>query len=105
MIEKWWKVRKTILYKHYVDHTYADTKRDESDKIFDTLNSYHPDIKLILEENQTNFWNTKITRENGDIETQVLCKNWKSLLHWQSKLTFCLKENALTEELHRAKWF
>ena len=45
------KCLKPILYKQYVDHTYAKTKRDETDKLFDTLNSCHPNTKLIVEKN------------------------------------------------------
>ena len=47
------RLKKPILYKQYVGDTYAKTKRDETDKLFDTSNSYHPNIKLTVEENQT----------------------------------------------------
>ena len=36
-------------------------------------------------------------------QKQLLCENWKSLVYWQSKLTFCYKKNVLTEELRRTK--
>ena len=63
---------KPILYKQYVDHTYAKTKRDETDKLFNTFNSYHSNTRLIVEENETKFLKTKITRENGETKTTVM---------------------------------
>ena len=65
---------KPILYKQYVDHTYAKTKRDETDKLFDTFNSCHSNTKLIIEENEPKFLNTKITRKNGETKTSVMRK-------------------------------
>lgn len=58
------KYLKAVFYKRYIDNTYAKRKRDETDKLFDVLNSYYPNIKLIVEENPTKILNTKITREN-----------------------------------------
>ena len=46
MIENDGKSLKHILYKQYLDHTYAKTKRDETDKLFDTSNYYHSNTKL-----------------------------------------------------------
>lgn len=55
---------KAVFYKRYIENTYAKRKRDETDKLFDVLNSSHPNIKLIVKVNPTKILNTKITREN-----------------------------------------
>ena len=40
-----------MFYKRYVDDRYVKRKRNESDTLFDVLNSYHPNIKFTLEQN------------------------------------------------------
>ena len=49
------KPLKPIFYKRYVDNTYVKRKRNIADTIFDVLNSYHPNIKFILEQNPKRF--------------------------------------------------
>ena len=49
------KPLKPIFYKRYVDNTYVKRKRNIADTIFDVLNSYHPNIKFILEQNPRRF--------------------------------------------------
>ena len=49
------KPLKSIFYKRYVDNTYVKRKRNIADTIFDVLNSYHPNIKFILEQNPKRF--------------------------------------------------
>ena len=61
--------------KRYVDDTYVKRKRNEADTLFDTLNSYHPNIKFTLEQNPKRFLDTQIIKENNRIKTQVLSKN------------------------------
>ena len=49
------KPLKPIFYKRYVDNTYVKRKRNIADTIFGVLNSYHPNIKFILEQNPKRF--------------------------------------------------
>ena len=37
------------FYKRFVDDIYRRRKRNEPDELFDNMNSYHPNIKLIIE--------------------------------------------------------
>ena len=62
---------KPIFYRRYVDDTYVRRKKNDVDKLFEELNSYHKNIKLTLEVNQTKFLNTELVREKGQITTQV----------------------------------
>ena len=67
------KPLKAIFYKRQVGNTSAKRKRDETEKVFDALSSYHQNVKLTVQENPTKFLDTKITRENCEK------KNIKSL--------------------------
>ena len=51
---------KPHFYKRYVDDTYIRRKKNEPDSLFEKLNSYHPNIKLTVENNPTKFLDTKI---------------------------------------------
>ena len=62
---------KPIFYRRYVDDTYVRRKKNDVDKLFEELNSYHKNIKLTLEVNQTKFLDTELVREKGQITTQV----------------------------------
>ena len=87
--------------KRYVDDTYVKRKRNEADTLFDTLNSYHPNIKLTLEQNPKRFLVTQIIKENNQIK--VFVKGSLYPVHWSSKVPFRYKKNAINGELHRAK--
>ena len=41
-----------------MDDTYVKRKRNESDTLFDALNSYDPNIKFTLEQNPKRFLDT-----------------------------------------------
>ena len=97
------KPLKPIFYKPYVDDTYIKRKRNESDTLFDALNSYHPNIKFTLEQNPKRFLDTQIIKENNGIKTQVFVKKSMYPVHWSSKVPFCYKKNAINGELHRVK--
>ena len=56
---------KAFFYIQYVCDT--NRKRDETEKFFDGLNSFHRNIKLTVDEETTKFLDTKITRENGEM--------------------------------------
>ena len=96
------KPLKPIFYKRYVDDTYVKRKRNESDTLFDVLNSY-PNIKFTLEQNPKRFLDTQIIKENNQIKTQVFVKKSMYPVHWSSKVPFRYKKNAINSELHRAK--
>ena len=46
---------KPIFYKRYVDGTHARRKKNDVDKIFEKLNYYNKNIKLMLEVNPKKF--------------------------------------------------
>ena len=64
---------KPIFNKCCVDDTYICRKKNINDELFQSLNSYHKDIKLTFEENPRKFLNTKIVRKNT-ISTKVFIK-------------------------------
>ena len=74
-----------IFYKRYVDDTYVQRKKHETDKCFLGLNSYHENIKLTLETNPNKFLNTEICTNQG-ITTKVYNKAKKLPTHWSSKV-------------------
>ena len=41
------KPLRPIFYRRYVDDEYVRRKCNEADTLFDTLNSYHPNIKNV----------------------------------------------------------
>ena len=78
----------SIFYKGYVDDTFVKRKRNDSDTLFDALNSYHPNIKFTLEQNPKRFLDTQIIKENNQIKTQVFVKKSMYSLYWSSKCRF-----------------
>ena len=94
---------KPLFYKRYVDDTYVRRKKNETDELYNALNSYHQNIKLTLGLNPTKFLDTEIIRSNVKITTQVYNKMKKFPVHWTSKIPVRYKRNAITGELHRAK--
>ena len=50
------KLLKSIFHKRYVDNMYVKRKRNESDTLFDALNSYHPNIMFTVERNPKRFF-------------------------------------------------
>ena len=59
-----------IFYKRYIDETYVQRKKHETNKLFIDLNSYHENIKLILEINPNRFLDTETIRINQGIRMQ-----------------------------------
>ena len=49
------KPLKQILSKRYVDDIYSKQIKNQPDKLFEKLNNYHPNIKLIIEVNPSKF--------------------------------------------------
>ena len=94
---------KPLFYKRYVDDTYVRRKKNETDELYNELNSYHQNIQLTLELNPTKFPDTEIIQSNSKITTQVYNKMKKLPVHWTSKIPVRYKHNAIIGELHRAK--
>ena len=40
---------KPLFYKRYVDDTYVRRKKNETDELYNALNSYHQNVKLTLD--------------------------------------------------------
>ena len=86
-----------------MDDTYVRRKKNETDELYNALNSNHQNIELTLELNPTKFLDTEIIRSNDKITTQVYNKMKKLPVHWTSKIPARYKRNAIIRELHRAK--
>ena len=54
----------SMFYKWYVDDTFVQRKKHETDKLFIDLNSCHENIKLTLEIHPNKFLDTEIVRIN-----------------------------------------
>ena len=72
---------KPLFYKRYVDDTYAGRKKNDIDGLYNTLNSYHQNIKLTLELDPTKFLDTEIFQSNAKTTTQVYNKMKKLYVH------------------------
>ena len=61
------KSLKPKLYKRYVDDIYGNSERakKQPDQLFEKLNNYLPNIKLIIEVNPSKFFDTEIMIKNG----------------------------------------
>ena len=68
---------KPIFYKIFVDDICNRRKKGIHDKLYETLNNYHPNIKLTIEINPNKFLDTKIIENEGAIETKVCKKTTK----------------------------
>ena len=94
---------KPIFHKRYVDDTYIHRKKNVNDELFQNLNSYQTNIKLISEENPRKFLDTEIIRKSNTISIQEFTKLTKFPVHSSSKIPTNYKRNAITSELHGAK--
>ena len=71
---------KPLFYKHYMEYTYVRTKKNETDELYNTLNSYHQNIKLTLQLDPTKFLDIEIIRSNGKLQLVCIIK-WRSPLY------------------------
>ena len=55
---------KPIFYRRFVDDNYSRPRLGDS-VLFDRLNNYHPNIKLIIEVNPSKFLAPKLTNINS----------------------------------------
>ena len=94
---------KPIFHKSYVDDKYIHRKKNVNDELFQSLNSYHTNIKSTLEENPRKLLDIKIIRRNNTISTQAFTKLTKFPVHWSSNIPINYKQKSITSELHGAK--
>ena len=74
------------FYICYVDDKLNRCKKNQVDLLFNELNSYHENIKLILEVNPKRFLNTNLEFQNGILIT-VHHKETKLSIPWDSKIS------------------
>ena len=61
------KQLKSKLYEPHVDDIYSTRIRNEPNKLFEKLNNYHPNIKLLIEVHPSKLLDREIMIENGII--------------------------------------
>ena len=86
-----------------VDDNYHRRKKGETDKLFEALNTYHPNIKLTIEVNPSRFLDTHLSRNDDRLYTySVFNKESKLPFHWSSKVPTQYKRSIIKGELYRA---
>ena len=93
---------KTIFYRRFVDDTYSRRKLGDN-VLFERLNNYHPNIKLTIEVNPSNFFGSKFTNISGVYKFNLYRKNTKLPSPWTSKTLKRYKRNTINGDLHRSK--
>ena len=78
-----------LLWKRYVDDTICLIKITSINKVLDTLNSYHTNIKFTIEiepENKISFLDVLLICSNSLISTKVYRKNTNTYIYmnWKS---------------------
>ena len=72
---------KPIFCRRYVDDTYVRRKKNTKNGLFEKLNMYHSNIKVMIEENPRKFLDTEIVRHNSAIKTKVYTRSKMFLVH------------------------
>ena len=96
------KPSKPIFHRRFVNGIYSRRKLGDN-VLFDRLNSYHPNFKLTIEVNPSNFLDTKLINVNGTYKFNVHWKNTKILSPWTSKIPKRYKRNTINGDLRRSK--
>ena len=86
-----------------MDDAYVRRKKNETNALYNALNSYPQNIKLTLELDPRKFLDTELIRSNSKTTTQVYNKMKKPPVYWASKIPVRYKLNAIIGEFHRAK--
>ena len=94
---------KSIFCKRFEDDIYTKRKKGIHDKLYESLNNYHPNIKLTIEINPNKFLDTEIIENKGVIETKVYRKTTKLPVPWSSNIPKRYKRNTINTDLYRAK--
>ena len=87
----------------FTDDTYGRRKKNTKDELFEKLNRYHDNIKLMTEEKPTKFLDTEVVRHKSTIRTKVYRRSENFPIHWSNKIPLIYNHNIITGELHRAK--
>ena len=69
------------------DDIYSKRIKNQPDKLFQKLNNYHPNIKLIIEVNHSKFLDTEIMIKNAITETSFVVTKSKIPNHWLSAVS------------------
>ena len=93
---------KSKFYCRFVDDTYKRRKKNEPEKIFSKMNSYHPNINLTIEINSSKFLVAKIAQNKNEIKCFSHHKDNKLPFHWKSAVPRNYKKNVIVGDLHRA---
>ena len=92
------------FYERFVDDIYSKRNKSLLDVLFETLNNFHPNIKLTIEVNPVEFLNTKVILNNeGVVTTQIYRKENKKTVPWVSKIPKRYKRNTISVDLHRSR--
>ena len=93
-----------IFYIRYVDDTFIRRKKNEENKLFESLNAFHPNIKLTIEENPSKLLDTLLlNNKDGSYSFQVVNKSSKLSFHCSSQVPLQYKRSVIMGVLHRAK--
>ena len=68
---------KPIFYKRFVDDTFNIRKKNNPDHLFNAIKEYHKKIKYAIEQNPTNFLDTKLIRNENSYSTEAVNKETK----------------------------
>ena len=91
-----------LFCKRFLDNIYSKPNISQPDVLFEALNSFHPNIKLIIDINPVKLLDTKIILNNeGVATTQVYQKENKKAVPWVSKIPKRYKHNTISGDLHR----
>ena len=86
------KQLKPKLYKRYVDDIYSKRIKNQPDKLFEKLNSYHPNIKLTIEVNPDKFLDIEIMIKNRITEISIAVKKLKYPITGHQQSSKSIKE-------------
>ena len=76
--------------------------KDQSENLFQALNSNHPKIKCTTEVDPGKLLDTKIIQKNGIVTTEVNRKDRKLPVNWTSRIPKWYKRNSITTDMNRA---
>ena len=93
---------KPIFYCTFVDDIYSRRKLGDN-VLLDWSNSYHPNIKLIIDVNPSKFLDNKLTNINGTYKFNIYWWNTKLPSPWTSKIPKHYKRNTNNGDLHLSK--
>ena len=90
------------FYKRFVDDVINKRNKNQTDDLFQKLNSNHLKTKYTVEVKPETFLDTKIVYSNDVITTEVKRNEGKLPVHWSSKVPKRYKRNAIISDLNRA---